>query len=91
MLPNHQLRETARGNTDPETGICKNDIMMPHFRRRFKETLNEGRKGGHYRLASVYDCQMQTMKIDTMGYSHFYKNPDKETNTSNCDAVGQVD
>lgn len=40
------IKETARGNTDPETGICKNDIMMPHFRRRFKETLNEGRKGG---------------------------------------------
>lgn len=40
------IKETARGKTDPETGVCKNDIMMPHFRRCLKETLNEGRKRG---------------------------------------------
>lgn len=46
MLPNHQLRKLPEGKLILRLGICKNDVRMPHFRRRFKETLNEGRERG---------------------------------------------
>ena len=52
------IKETAGGKTGPETGVRKNDIVMPHFKRHFEETLNEGHNRGDYRLANLYDCQI---------------------------------
>lgn len=40
------IKETARGQTGPETSICKDDIMILHCKRHFEEPLNEGQKRG---------------------------------------------
>lgn len=38
------IKETARGQTGPETGIRKDDLMTLPCKRHLEETLNEGQE-----------------------------------------------